>query len=360
MSTLPISVTNYARETLARLVALPTVSAEGRAIPETAQAVKALLEELGLEVQIHPTAGAPVVYAEGGDLGGPILLCYNHYDVQPADPLELWESDPFTLTEREGKLYGRGSSDDKGELVARLAALHWLKRAFLELGGKDGIIVDETADINSAANTILQSAFGFQGQKCSAASRLIVVDKVHDHLIDQIISRAEGLVVGPAEENPDLGPVASAQQENTVLRYIDIGQGEAKLALGGRRLEGSGYFISPTIFTDASPDARISQEEIFGPVLSVVRVPSFDAALEVANGTRFGLTGGVISRDRARLERARKEFHVGNLYFNRKITGALVGVQPFGGFNLSGTDTKAGGPDYMLNFLQMKSVTERY
>lgn len=247
------------------------------------------------------------------------------------------------------------------ESAARLSPGQiWLKRAFLELGGKDGIIVDETADLGSAAATVLQSAYGFQGQKCSAASRLIVVDKVHDPLMEQIISRAEGLVVGPAEENPDLGPVASAQQENTVLRYIDIGQSEAKLALGGRRLEGSGYFISPTVFTEASPDARISQEEIFGPVLSVIRVPDFDAALEVANGTRFGLTGGVISRDRTRLERARKEFHVGNLYFNRKITGALVGVQPFGGFNLSGTDTKAGGPDYMLNFLQMKSVTERY
>jgi len=247
------------------------------------------------------------------------------------------------------------------EAAAKLSAGQtWLKRAFLELGGKDGIIVDETADLEVATQGVLASAYGFQGQKCSAASRLIVVDKVHDHLMEQLINRAEGMVVGPAEENPDLGPVASAQQENTVLRYIDIGQSEARLSLGGRRLEGSGYFISPTIFTNVAPETRIAQEEIFGPVLSVLRVSDFDAAMEVANGTRFGLTGGVYSRSRERLERARREFHVGNLYFNRKITGALVGVQPFGGFNLSGTDTKAGGPDYMLNFLQMKSVTERY
>ena len=247
------------------------------------------------------------------------------------------------------------------ETAAKLAPGQlWLKRVFLELGGKDGLIVDETADLEAAALGTVQSAFGFQGQKCSAASRLIVVDKVADLVVERVVERARRLSVGPAEENPDMGPVASAQQENTVRKYLDIGQGEGKLVLGGHRLEGSGYFFEPTVFDHVAPDARIAQEEIFGPVLSVIRVPDFDAALEVANGTRFGLTGGVYSGSRERLERARREFHVGNLYFNRKITGALVGVQPFGGFNLSGTDTKAGGPDYLLNFLQMKSVTERY
>lgn len=236
----------------------------------------------------------------------------------------------------------------------------WLKRVFLELGGKDGLIVDETADIAAAAQASVMSAFGFQGQKCSAASRLIVVDGVYQQLMEQVLARCEGLVVGPAEENPDMGPVASAKQENTVLSYIELGQQEGRLALGGRRLEGSGYFISPTIFEGVAPHARIAQEEIFGPVLAVIRVPDYSTALEVANTTRFGLTGGVFSRKRERLEQARREFHVGNLYFNRKITGALVGVQPFGGFNLSGTNTKAGGPDYLLNFLQMKSVTERF
>jgi 1-pyrroline-5-carboxylate dehydrogenase len=247
------------------------------------------------------------------------------------------------------------------EEAAKLApGQMWLKKVFLELGGKDGLIVDETADLSAAAASVVQSAYGFQGQKCSACSRLIVVDQVHDDLMEQVVERSRKLVVGPAEENPDMGPVASAQQEQTVSKYIGIGAQEGKLALGGKRLEGSGFFFAPTIFDDIAPNARLAQEEIFGPVLSVIRVPDFDAALEVANGTRFGLTGGVFSRSRERLERARQEFQVGNLYFNRKITGALVGVQPFGGFNLSGTNTKAGGPDYLMNFLHMKSVTERF
>jgi 1-pyrroline-5-carboxylate dehydrogenase len=235
----------------------------------------------------------------------------------------------------------------------------WIKRVFMELGGKDGLVVDETANLKAAATATIQSAFGFQGQKCSACSRLIVVDKVHDALLDQIITQAKALTVGPADENPNLGPVVSTQQEETVRKYIDIGKQEGKLLVGGQRLEGNGFFFSPTIFGELSPSSRMAQEEIFGPVLSVLRVPDFEAALEVANGTRFGLTGGLFSGRRDRLERARNEFHVGNLYFNRKITGAFVGVQPFGGFNSSGTDTKAGGPDYLLNFLQMKSVTER-
>ncbi|MCS7058972.1 MAG: L-glutamate gamma-semialdehyde dehydrogenase [Meiothermus sp.] len=247
------------------------------------------------------------------------------------------------------------------ETAARLSPGQvWFKRVFLELGGKDAIIVDETADLKAAAQATVQSAFGFQGQKCSAASRLIVVDGIYDLLVEEVLGRTEALIVGPAEENPDLGPLASQKQEETVLSYIEVGRQEGRLLLGGRRLEGSGFFVAPTLFDRVSPDARIAQEEIFGPVLSVLRVPDFDTALEVANNTRYGLTGGVFSRKRERLEKARREFHVGNLYFNRKITGALVGVQPFGGFNLSGTDTKAGGPDYLLNFLQMKSVTERF
>ncbi|MDX2005492.1 MAG: L-glutamate gamma-semialdehyde dehydrogenase [Meiothermus sp.] len=236
----------------------------------------------------------------------------------------------------------------------------WLKRTALELGGKNAVIVDESADLEAASLGIVQSAYGFQGQKCSAASRLIVTDGVHDALLEKVIARASKLSVGETDHNPDMGPVASAAQEATVQKYLDIGRGEGQLVLGGRRLEGSGFFFEPTIFDNVSPQARIAQEEIFGPVLSVIRVPDFHSAMEVANGTRFGLTGGVFSRRREHLEHARREFMAGNLYLNRKITGALVGVQPFGGFNLSGTDTKAGGPDYLLNFLQMKSVTERY
>jgi 1-pyrroline-5-carboxylate dehydrogenase len=247
------------------------------------------------------------------------------------------------------------------EAASRLAPGQvWLKRAFLELGGKDGIVVDETADLSAAAQGIVQSAFGFQGQKCSACSRVIVVDKVADRLVKKVVDLASKLSVGPSDQNPNLGPVASAAQAETVKRYLKIGQKEGKLLLGGNRLKGSGFFFEPTIFDRVSPKARLAQEEIFGPVLSVIRVKDFEQAVRVFNGTRFGLTGGLFSRNRQRLERARREFHVGNLYLNRKITGALVGVQPFGGFNLSGTDTKAGGPDYLLNFLQMKSVSERY
>ncbi|MER3557044.1 MAG: L-glutamate gamma-semialdehyde dehydrogenase [Thermus sp.] len=247
------------------------------------------------------------------------------------------------------------------EAAARLApGQTWIKRVFLELGGKDAILVDETAEFDLAAEGVIVSAYGFQGQKCSAASRLILTEKAYEPVLERVLARAEKLVVGPAEENPDLGPVASEAQEKKVLSYIEIGQTEGKLVLGGKRLEGEGYFIAPTVFTEVPPQARIAQEEIFGPVLSVIRVPDFKAALEVANGTVYGLTGGVYSRKREHLELARRAFHVGNLYLNRKITGALVGVQPFGGFNLSGTDTKAGGPDYLLHFLQMKTVAERF
>ncbi len=242
----------------------------------------------------------------------------------------------------------------------RIPNQRWIKRVVTELGGKDAILVDETADLDLAAQHIVASAYGFSGQKCSAASRLIVVDEVHDLLMEKVTARSEKLVVGPAEENPDLGPVINAEQEAKVLKYIEIGKKEGQLVLGGEKLEGPGFFIAPTVFTGVDPHARVAQEEIFGPVLSTIRVGDFDEGLEVANATRYGLTGGVFSRDRERLERARYEFHVGNLYFNRKITGALVGVQPFGGFNLSGTDSKAGGPDYLHHFVQMKSVTERF
>ncbi len=247
------------------------------------------------------------------------------------------------------------------QAASRLApGQRFLKRAFLELGGKDAIIVDETADFDLAAQGILVSAYGFQGQKCSAASRLILTEGAYGPVLERVLRGAERLVVGPAEENPDLGPVVSQAQEERILSYIEIGKGEAQLVLGGKRLEGAGYFIAPTVFTEVPPKARIAQEEIFGPVLSVIRVKDFAEALEVANGTVYGLTGGVYSRKREHLEWARREFHVGNLYFNRKITGALVGVQPFGGFGLSGTNTKAGGPDYLLHFLEMKTVAERF
>jgi 1-pyrroline-5-carboxylate dehydrogenase len=246
------------------------------------------------------------------------------------------------------------------ESAAKLAqGQKWFKRVFLELGGKDAILVDETANLDDAATGVIQGAFGYSGQKCSACSRLIVVDSVYDALLERVVERTKQLVVGEAKDNPSLGPVCNEAQYKKVQSYIDVGRSEGTLLAGGKALNAPGYLIEPTIFSDVSPNARISQEEVFGPFVAAIRVKDFEEGLQVVNNTVYGLTGALFSNDRGRIEVARREFHVGNLYFNRKCTGALVGVQPFGGFNLTGTDTKTGGPDYLLQFLQMKSVAER-
>ncbi|PYE54839.1 L-glutamate gamma-semialdehyde dehydrogenase [Deinococcus yavapaiensis] len=236
----------------------------------------------------------------------------------------------------------------------------WLKRVVLEMGGKDALIVDETADLDEAATAAVQSAFGFAGQKCSAMSRLIVVDEVHDALIEKVVEKTKALKVGSGEENANVTPLVNAESFEKVARYIEIGKTEGKLLAGGNVDNSVGHFVEPTIFDDVEPGAKVSQDEIFGPVVAVIRAKNFDEALKIANGTEYGLTGGVFTKKRERIERARTEFEVGNLYINRKITGALVGVQPFGGFNMSGTDSKAGGPNYLEYFLQLKTVAERY
>lgn len=237
-----------------------------------------------------------------------------------------------------------------------------IKKTFMELGGKDALIVDETADLDVAAEAAVAGAFGFNGQKCSAMSRLIVVDAVHDELMAKVLERASKLRVGKAIDDADVTAVVSERQYRKVLDYCAIGAEEGTVVLGGGAAEGlgDGYFVQPTIVTGVSPQARLAQEEIFGPVVAVIRVADFDEAVQVANDTPFGLTGGLISRSRVRLERARRELRVGNLYLNRKITGALVGVQPFGGFKLSGTNSKGGGPDYLRLFVEAKTVTERF
>jgi 1-pyrroline-5-carboxylate dehydrogenase len=257
-----------------------------------------------------------------------------------------------------------GSKEIGKRVFERAAKVHpgqiWLKRTVLEMGGKDSLIVDETADIDAAADAIVASAFGFQGQKCSACSRAIVVDEVYDELLSKVVERAGRLKVGdPVEGETFMGAVIDDKAFEKITGYIDIGRQEGRVVLGGEAPAGEGYFIPPTIIEGVQPESRLSQEEVFGPVLAFIRARDYDHALEIANNTEFGLTGGVFSGSRERLERARQDFHVGNLYFNRKITGALVGVQPFGGFNMSGTDSKAGGPDYLLLFTQAKTVTER-
>jgi 1-pyrroline-5-carboxylate dehydrogenase len=249
------------------------------------------------------------------------------------------------------------------ELAAKTAEGQlWIKRVVAEMGGKDTIIVDETADLDMVAEGVTAAAFGFSGQKCSACSRVVVVDEVYDKLLERIADRAGKLRVGPTREQENwMGPVASKSAYQSISNYIEVGKGEGKLLAGGGPLadDQRGWFLKPTVIGEVDPMARISQEEIFGPVLAAFRARNFDAALDIANNTQFGLTGAVYSRERQRLEQARRDFHVGNLYLNRKCTGALVDVHPFGGFNMSGTDSKAGGRDYLTLFMQAKSVAEK-
>jgi 1-pyrroline-5-carboxylate dehydrogenase len=237
----------------------------------------------------------------------------------------------------------------------------WIKRTILEMGGKDSIIVDADANLDAAVEGVALSAFGFQGQKCSACSRAIVDEKIYDVFLERLKERVNKIAVGDPVENKSMGPVVNEKAMKSILDYIEVGKKEGRVINGGGQAKeaGDGYFIQPTVIADVAPGARISQEEIFGPVLAVIKARNYDHALEIANNTEFGLTGAVYSTSREKLERARNEFHVGNLYFNRKCTGAMVGAHPFGGFNMSGTDSKAGGPDYLLLFTQAKSVAEK-
>jgi len=237
----------------------------------------------------------------------------------------------------------------------------WIKRVIAEMGGKDAIIVDSNADVSAAATGVVSSAFGFQGQKCSACSRAIVVADVYDEFVRQIVEKAKALSVGPTEDHQNfMGPVVNKKAFESILGYIEIGKKEGKMVLeqASRGGDKDGYFISPTIFIDVEPEARIAQEEIFGPVLAVIKARDFDHAIKIANGTDYGLTGAVYTKDGAKIEKAKKEFFVGNLYINRKCTGAMVACHPFGGYNMSGTCSKAGGPDYLHHFMQSKSIAE--
>jgi 1-pyrroline-5-carboxylate dehydrogenase len=256
-------------------------------------------------------------------------------------------------------------SKEVGLRINELAAQHqpgqlWIKRVVAEMGGKDGIVVDDEADIDAAALGVQVSAFGFQGQKCSACSRAIVVKKVYDEFLAKLADRVKAITVGPTKFQKNwMGPVINESAYKSILNYIDIGKKEGRLLTGGSPIGSEGYFIQPTVFADISSKARISQEEIFGPVLAVTKADDFEQALEMANDTEYGLTGAVYSQNRAKLDRAKQIFHVGNLYLNRKCTGALVGVHPFGGFNMSGTDSKAGGRDYLMLFTQAKAIAEK-
>ncbi len=240
----------------------------------------------------------------------------------------------------------------------------FVKKVVCEMGGKNAIIVDDSADLDEAVLGVRQSAFGYCGQKCSACSRAVVLDGVHDVFLRRLIESTRALVIGdPAEPGTDFGPVIDESAAGKIREYIDIGRNEGKLELACDVPEGlqdrvGMPYVAPHIFSGIRPEHRLAQEEIFGPVLSVIRVADFDEALAVANGTSYKLTGGVFSRRPLHLQRAAREFRVGNLYLNRGNTGALVGRQPFGGFGLSGVGTKAGGTDYLLHFVEPRCCTE--
>jgi 1-pyrroline-5-carboxylate dehydrogenase len=247
------------------------------------------------------------------------------------------------------------------ELAARpQAGQLWIKRVIAEMGGKDAIIVDSEADLNLAVTGVLASAYGYQGQKCSACSRAIVDRALYDDFLERLRAKVEALKVGPAED-PDnyMGPVINEKALKTINEYIEIGEKEGRLVTGRSHVSGEGYFVRPVIFADVEPRARLFQEEVFGPVLAVTPARDFNHALELANDTEYGLTGAVYTKNPRKIAEARNRFFVGNLYFNRKCTGAMVGAHPFGGFNMSGTDSKAGGPDYLLQFMQAKSIAEK-
>lgn len=237
----------------------------------------------------------------------------------------------------------------------------WLKRVLVEMGGKDFVAVDKTADLAAAAEGIVTSAYGFQGQKCSAGSRAIIHQDVYDELLEMIVERTKKITIGdPAVFENYEGPVINKRSEENTLAYIEIGKKEGRIACGGKKVDGlPGYFIEPTVIADVAPDARVAQEEIFAPVLTVIKAKDIDEIIKITNSTEYGLTGAIYSQDRWVIDRAKREMFVGNLYINRKCTGALVDVHPFGGFNMSGTDAKAGGRDYLFWFLQGKSITEK-
>lgn len=236
-----------------------------------------------------------------------------------------------------------------------------VKRVLAEMGGKNALIIDDDADLDEAVVGVRNSAFGFQGQKCSACSRVIVLEAIYDQFVARLVETTKSLTIAPAEDPGSMiGPVIDAEARDRILKAIESGKSEAELLFAGDvgALAEEGYYVGPHIFGNVSPDAKLAQEEIFGPVLAVIRARDLDHALEIANGTQYALTGGFYSRSPENLEKVKREFRVGNLYVNRSITGALVDRQPFGGFKLSGIGAKAGGPDYLLQFMVPRTITE--
>jgi 1-pyrroline-5-carboxylate dehydrogenase len=318
----------------------------------------------GNTVVLKPSDDSPIIAAKFVELMEQIGLPPGVINFLPADGPTVGE---YLVTHPQTRFVSFTGSMAVGLRINELAAKAqpgqiWIKRVVAEMGGKDTIVVDETADLDAAAEGIVVSAFGFSGQKCSACSRAVVVDSVYDEVLGKVAERAKKLTVGDVKDVRNFtGPVSSRRAFEKISEYVEVGKQEGRVVVGGERhrLADEGYFIEPTIVADVDPKARVAQEEIFGPVLAFIRAKDVDDALAIANNTIYGLTGAFYSGRRDRIERARRDFHVGNLYINRKCTGALVDVHPFGGFNMSGTDSKAGGRDYLGLFLQAKSIAEK-
>jgi 1-pyrroline-5-carboxylate dehydrogenase len=317
----------------------------------------------GNTVILKPSSDAPVIAAKFMEVLDEVGLPAGVVNYMPGSGAKAGD---FVVKHPKTRLIAFTGSMEVGLHINSEAAKAregqiWIKRAIMEMGGKDTIIVDNDADLDAAVDGVWMSAFGFQGQKCSACSRAILHEDIYDEFIKRLIPKVEAIKMGPPYKSKDnyMGPVVNQSACENILEYIETGKTEGDLLTGGMRASGEGYFIQPTVFKGIAPDAVLSQEEIFGPVLALIKAANFDEALDIANNTMYGLTGSLYSTNRDHIERARAEFHVGNLYFNRKCTGAFVGVHPFGGFNMSGTDSKAGGRDYLALFTQAKLVSEK-
>lgn len=296
-----------------------------------------LLEEAGI-----PPGVVNFVSGSGGEVGDPLTR----------SPKVRFIA--FTGSKEVGlHINEEAAKTPKGQL--------WIKRVIAEMGGKDAIIVDrEFRNLDEAATAVVASAFGFQGQKCSACSRLIVDEAIYDKLMPLVVEKTKKLKIGaPDAADSQIGPVVNEKAMKKIKEYIDKGAKDGEILAGGNVNAKEGFFVEPTVIGPVAADSTIAQEEIFGPVLAVIKAKDFDDALRIANDTPYGLTGAVFTDNEEKLERAREEFFVGNLYLNRKCTGALVGVHPFGGFNMSGTDSKAGGRDYLGLFLQAKAISRK-
>lgn len=317
----------------------------------------------GNTVLVKPSSLTPVVASLLADIWEEAGLPAGVVNFVPGDGSEIGDD---LVSHPQMRFINFTGSRETGERINRLAAQTsegqiWLKRVVLEMGGKDAILVDEDVfDLDDVADGIVNSAFGFQGQKCSACSRAIIHEKIYDELTAKIVERTKKLRVGSATEDFFIGPVADDKSHKKILDYIEIGKKEGTLLCGGEAGSEDGYYIIPTVFGDIKPKDRLAQEEIFGPVLALVKAKNFEDGIEIFNNTEYGLTGAFYGRNRENIEIARDELHCGNLYLNRKCTAALVGAHPFGGFNMSGTDSKTGSSDYLLLFTQAKMVTEAF